>query len=214
MIREYEWEPVRGLPERLPSGEVILWQGSPDWRAVAGTVLHIRAVALWFVAVAGFAFVAGGTGALGALVTLGVGLVCCAIVAGLAWAQARTTVYTLTARRIVLRFGVALTKCVNLPLGMIASADAKPAGFGCQDLALATTDRFPLGYVQMWPHVRPGRFASPVPMLRGLDPRALSIVANALAQAATSRQQGMTVTATNATTAEAAGAATPVGVAA
>ncbi|KPF68437.1 hypothetical protein IP88_11835 [alpha proteobacterium AAP81b] len=209
MTREYEWEPVRGLPERLPSGEEILWQGSPDWRAVAGSVLHIRAVALWFVAVAGFAFVSGGTGVTGALLTLLAGVVGCGIVAGLAWAQARTTVYTLTARRVVLRFGVALTKCVNLPLSMIASADAKPAGFGCHDLALATTDHFPLGYVQMWPHVRPGRFANPVPMLRGLDDRAMSIVANALAQASVSRQR---VAVTNEATA--APHAMPVGVAA
>jgi hypothetical protein len=183
VIREYEWEPVRGLPERLPNGEEIVWQVSPDWRAVASTVLHIRWVAAWFVFVAAFAFVSGGTGLNGALITLAVGLLGCGVVAGLAWAQARTTVYTLTGRRLVLRFGVALTKCVNLPLSMIASADAKPAGSSHHDVALRTTEHFPLAYVQMWPHVRPGKFAHPVPMLRGIDAQALAQLAKALAAA-------------------------------
>lgn len=183
MIHEYEWEPVRGLPERLPNGEEIIWQASPDWRAVASSVLHIRWVAAWFVGVACFAFVSGGTGLTGALVTLAVGLLGCGVIAGLAWAQARTTVYTLTGRRLVLRFGVALTKCVNLPLAMVASADAKPAGSRHHDVALTTTERFPLAYMQMWPHVRPGKFAKPVPMLRGIDSEALTLLAKALAAA-------------------------------
>ena len=39
-------------------------------------------------------------------------------------ASARTTIYTLTNRRVVLRLGMALPKCVNLPLHLlIASAD-------------------------------------------------------------------------------------------
>ena len=27
---DFHFEPVRGLPEALPPGELILWQGSPD----------------------------------------------------------------------------------------------------------------------------------------------------------------------------------------
>ncbi len=180
MIGEYEWEPVRGLPERLPNGEEIVWQVSPDWRAVASSVLHIRYAAAWFVVVAAFAFVAGGTGPTGALITLAVGLLGCGVIAFLAWAQARTTVYTLTQRRLVLRFGVALTKCVNLPLAMIERADAKPAGAHHHDVALQTIERFPLAYIQMWPHVRPGKFARPVPMLRGIDGKTLASLAAAL----------------------------------
>lgn len=182
-MREYDWEPMPGLPERLPEGEAILWQGAPDWRSVAVSVLHLPWVAVWFVGVASLALVAGGTGITGALVTLAVGVLALAVVAGLAFAQARTTLYTLTNRRIVLRFGVALTKCVNLPLKLIASADAKPSGFGCHDLALATTTRFPLAYMQMWPHVRPWRLAKPVPMLRGLDAGAMQVIAATLTAA-------------------------------
>ena len=32
---EYEFEPQFGLPERLPSDEFIVWQGSPDIGALA-----------------------------------------------------------------------------------------------------------------------------------------------------------------------------------
>ena len=47
MTREHEFEPVHGLPEELPAGEEILWQGAPDWRAFAMHVFHVRAIALY-----------------------------------------------------------------------------------------------------------------------------------------------------------------------
>ena len=59
---EYEDEPIPGLPGRLPPGEDIIWQATPDWRGVARGVFHTRLVAAWFIIVAAFAFVAGGTG--------------------------------------------------------------------------------------------------------------------------------------------------------
>jgi hypothetical protein len=47
-VREYTSEPVRGLPENLPEGEHILWQGGPKWTALAVRALHVRAVAIYF----------------------------------------------------------------------------------------------------------------------------------------------------------------------
>ena len=35
IVPEHEFEPVHGLPEKLPAGEKILWQGSPDWKTLA-----------------------------------------------------------------------------------------------------------------------------------------------------------------------------------
>jgi hypothetical protein len=32
---EHEFEAQLGLPEKLPKGESILWQGAPDFKAVA-----------------------------------------------------------------------------------------------------------------------------------------------------------------------------------
>jgi hypothetical protein len=183
MITEYENEPIKGLPGFLPKDETIVWQGSPDWRSMARGVFHTRLVTAWFVVVAMAAFVAGGTGPLGALITLLVAVVGLALLAGLAWAQARTTVYTLTQKRIVMRFGVALPKCVNLPLAQVASADLKPAGAGYCDIALQVAGPFPLGWLQMWPHVRPWKVAEPQPMLRGLPTSFVSVLADTLAKA-------------------------------
>jgi hypothetical protein len=83
MITEYENEPIKGLPGFLPKDETIVWQGSPDWRSMARGVFHTRLVTAWFVVVAMAAFVAGGTGPLGALITLLVAVVGLALLAGL-----------------------------------------------------------------------------------------------------------------------------------
>lgn len=45
---EYEFEPQFGLPEVLPSNEQVIWQGSPDWRAMARHVFHLRKLAVYF----------------------------------------------------------------------------------------------------------------------------------------------------------------------
>jgi hypothetical protein len=47
---EHELEPQYGLPERLPATEKILWQGSPDARALARSAFHLRKLALYFAA--------------------------------------------------------------------------------------------------------------------------------------------------------------------
>jgi Bacterial PH domain len=189
MTIEYENEPIKGLPGFLPKDESIVWQGSPDWRSLARGVFHTRLVAVWFVLVAMAAFVAGGTGLTGAVVTLCVAALGLALLAGLAWAQARTTVYTLTQKRIVMRFGVALPKCVNLPLAQIATADLKPAGADHCDIALTMAGRFPLGWLQMWPHVRPWKVAAPQPMLRGVPKALVALLAETLAKADPSRHR-------------------------
>ena len=41
-------EPIRGLPEVPPEGEHILWQGSPNWWALANEALMLRWVAVYF----------------------------------------------------------------------------------------------------------------------------------------------------------------------
>lgn len=183
MTIEYEDEPIPGLPGRLPPGEEIIWQGTPDWRGVARGVFHTRFVAAWFIVLAGLAFLAGGTGLTGAITTLAVAVVAMALLVVLARAQAKSTIYTLTNRRVVMRFGVALPKCVNLPLSLIGSADAKPAGDGIMDISLTPTTRFPLGYLQMWPHVRPWKFGQPQPMLRSVPQDFVAILARQLAAA-------------------------------
>lgn len=183
MTLEYENEPIKGLPGFLPKGESIVWQGSPDWLSLARGVFHTRLVAIWFAFVAMSAFVAGGTGLKGAAITLLVALLGLGILAALAVAQSRTTVYTLTEKRIVMRFGIALPKCINLPLKLVESADLKPAGQGHADVALKLHGRFPLGWLQMWPHVRPWQVGDLQPMLRSVPDSFVPVLSATLAKA-------------------------------
>lgn len=165
-ITEYEHEPIRGLPGDLPEGEAIIWQGSPDWRVFARSALYTRWVGFYFMVLGAFALVSGSIG----------GAVATAIAAGLAigllmlfaYGVEKTTVYTLTNRRIVLRIGVALNTCINLPLGLIGSAELRDHGGGFGDIALVPTGTHRLSFAMLWPHTRPFHFSYPQPMLRAL----------------------------------------------
>lgn len=110
------------------------------------------------------------------LALAGVGLL-----ALLAWLNARTTVYTVTNRRVVLRFGVALTKAINLPFAIVESGAVKAHADGSGDLALTLKAPNKLGFLHLWPHARPWRVAAPQPTLRAI-PDAASVGA-LLAQA-------------------------------
>lgn len=174
MIVEYDDEPIRGLPGNLPQGERILWQGSPDAWRLAIHAYHIRGVAIYFALLAGWGAVNAVRGVsswIGTFITLGVGAVALAVIGLIAWGAARTTVYTLTNKRIVLRFGIALPKCVNLPLGVIAGADLAMQGKTTGDIALQLTEQQRLGWMQLWPHARPWALTEVQPMLRSIaDP--------------------------------------------
>ena len=190
-MREHDDEPVRGLPGHLPEGEHIVWQGSPDWRVLARTALHARAVAFYFAALIVAAPIVGG-GLAGAAATAIAAVLGLALLHLLAWAQARTTIYTLTNRRVVLRFGVALQTCLNLPLGIIGTAGLHLRADGTGDLPLALT-RPGLGYAQLWPHVRPWHVSRPEPMLRAVPDaaRVAALLTDALASVAPGVRNGV-----------------------
>ena len=175
MRTEYESEPIPGLPGLLPKGENILWQGSPDWRVLARTAFHTRLIAGYFIGLTAFAIgnavwhgVTGLADLSGVAITLGGGVIGVALLHLLAWATARSTIYTLTDRRIVLRIGIALPKCINLPLSIIGNMDLRPRLAGTADLAIKLTSQQRLGYVALWPHARPWHYSEPQPMLRAV----------------------------------------------
>ncbi len=186
---EHEFEATHGLPEALPPGETLLWQGSPDAKLLAVQVLHIRKVALYFALLLvwrlasdlhdGAGLGAALLGCLGMLapITLGLGLI-----AGFAWLLARTSVYTLTSARVVMRIGVVLSITFNLPLKRIAAASLRQRRrSGEIALALAGDDR--IAYPHLWPHARPWHLRQPQPTLRGLPAEQAQAVAAQLAQA-------------------------------
>lgn len=174
-MTEYENEPIPGLPAMLPEGETILWQGKPEWRALARTAFHTRLIAGYFALLAAWAFVSAASDGIAAAsdlagfaMTVIAGIVGVALLHLLAWGSARTTIYTLTNRRIVLRIGMALPKCINLPLGLVGAIDLAAHNDGTGDLALSVTGRQRLGYIALWPHARPWKIGTPQPMLRAL----------------------------------------------
>jgi Bacterial PH domain len=96
------------------------------------------------------------------------GLVVVAMLVAFAWGVARTSVYTLTSKRVVLRIGVALNKCINLPLREIEAANLKPLGGGHGTIVLSLKGVPKLGYWLLWPHARSLRVFRPQPALRAI----------------------------------------------
>jgi Bacterial PH domain len=172
---EHELEPQYGLPERLPAGEHIVWQGSPDFRALALQVFHLRKVALYFAALMllrASTLLAGGATWLdtlwGMFLPLLLALLGLSALASLAWLTARTTVYTLTNRRVVMRIGIVLSLALNLPLRIVTSAALRVQGQRCGDIVLQLSGDDHMAWLNLWPHVRPWRLKRPEPMLRAV----------------------------------------------
>lgn len=173
-MTEHEIEPIPGLPGQLPPGERILWQGSPEWRVLARSAFHTRGIAGYFGLLIAVSLAFGSI--TGVVMTAALGSVALGLLHLLARASARTTLYTLTNRRIVFRIGVAVPKCINLPLSQIASVDlaCRPDGTGDLPLTLLAAPR--MGYLAFWPHVRPWTVGTPRPMLRAV-PDAANVAA-------------------------------------
>ncbi len=180
-------ETVRGLPGELPEGEEILWQGAPDWRVIMRRVFRSRLVVGWFGFLAVILFltkygaapmpeaVAFGAAVLPALV------LALLVLALLSWATAATTAYTITNRRVTMRFGIALSMTINVPFALIGRAALRKNADGSGDIPLNVLGDDTFSYIMLWPHVRPRSFKRAEPMLRGL--KDVSAVAGILAEA-------------------------------
>ncbi len=170
---EHDFEPVRGLPEDLPAGEKLLWQGSPDVRMLAIRAFHLRKIAIYFGLLLAYQaawVMASGGGFKSVLMALawptGLALMGLGAVALLAYLSARTTVYTITNRRVVMRVGIVLTLAFNLPFSRITAAAVKPGRRGSGDISLLLDDRDHIAWLTLWPHARPWKVAKPQPTFR------------------------------------------------
>ena len=165
-MSEYDHEPTRGLPGELPDDEHIIWQGAPEWKSMALSALHIRLAFVYFLVIVATALFRGDWSTAMAVTALG------AVTIGMfvlfAWGVSRTTVYTLTNKRVVLRIGVALNKCINLPLTELESANLKQVSHSSGNIVLTLKGMPRLGYLMLWPHARSLRFVRPQPMLRAI----------------------------------------------
>ena len=185
---EHDYEPVPGLPARLPEGEYILWQGAPSSAAVSRQVLKTRWIAGYFAVLVAWNITAGlydgrlaseilfSSGALAILSTICIGLM-----EAFAWGVQRTTLYTITNKRIVMRIGVALSATFNLPFTRIVSADMREGKNGVGDIALTLAPSDRLSWLVFWPHVRGFRRGAMMPQMICL--KDVAIAGNVLAAA-------------------------------
>lgn len=175
-MNEYEIEPIPGLPEIPPDGERILWQGAPSWGTLARRAFHVRKIILYFTLI--FLWYLADKLWTGEESLLSVGLLAgwliflahlaVGLLVLLAWANSRATLYTITNRRVVIRFGVAVSMTINLPFSKIAAAGLRRYPDGTGDIPLSLTGRQPVSYLVLWPFVRPWHFSQVEPMLRGV----------------------------------------------
>jgi len=188
---DFRFEPIPGLPELPPEGEEILWQGRPSVWALARGAFKINWIAgyfallvIWRIAasVSDFGFLTALSHSVPLLV---LGVVCCLVLLGLSWLQARGTVYTLTTHRVAMRIGAALQMTLNLPYTWIDNANLTVARDGTGTIALELRGDTRLSYLMTWPHVRPWHMAKTEPALRCI-PEAGKI-AQILADAAETR---------------------------
>jgi hypothetical protein len=185
---EHEFEPQRGLPEALPAGEQLLWQGSPDWRMLARRAFHVRKLVVYFTVLAGLrltVLLGSGAGAREMIVSLLwmalLGATAIGLLSLVAWLSARGTVYTITNRRVVMRIGIVLTLTFNIPFKRIVGAGLRLDANGSGDLPLTLSGEDRIAWLHLWPHARPWKLARPEPMLRSV-PQAAE-VASLLADA-------------------------------
>lgn len=205
---DFTAEPIRGLPEQLPKGEEILWQGSPSVWALARSALAIHWVAGYFaiLAIWRIAVSANDLGFVGALPYaipfLAMGALAVLVLWGCAYAMARATVYTLTTARIAMRIGAALTITLNLPYQKLDSADLDLRRNGVGTIALTPKKGVRLSYWVLWPHIRPWQMRKVQPALRAIPDA--QRVASILAEAAETRinQPEIALVSSHATAAE------------
>jgi hypothetical protein len=187
---------THALPEALPRGEYLLWQGKPTLTSTALHVFHVRKVAIYFAALMAWRLEArlydGATltdAAIYAVWLAPIAAAGLALLVVLAWLTARSTIYTVTSKRVVLRIGIALSMTVNLPYKAIEAAGLKLFADGSGDIALTPTAGGKLGYAVLWPHVRRWRFSRPQPTLRSI-PNARH-VADLLSEALANQQMAV-----------------------
>ena len=184
-----------GLPAPLPAGEHILWQGRPCAFGITFRTHHVGLVGAWFVGLAlwaGVPMVAEGRFAAAAVTvgpTLALGAGAVGLLALIGWLTARSTTYTITNKRVVMRYGIALPMTLNLPFALIEDAGLRRFRDGSGDMPIRLRSGNRVAYAHLWPHARPWHVSRPEPMLRAIPQSGDVAAILARAIAATLEQQ-------------------------
>ena len=188
---DFAVEPIEGLPELLPKGEVILWQGRPNWLQLTIESLNLWWIIGYFGLLATWRFLTViDYMSLGTAISVIIPFLFIAALAGLllcivGYVQAKATLYTITNKRVVMRIGAALTITLNLPFTKIdnAAVAKKRGDFG--NIAFETSGSTKFSYFVLWPHARSWHFGKPQPTLRCISE--IEKVSSILGEAAKSR---------------------------
>ena len=172
---EHDYEPMPGLPQALPREERLLWQGKPDARSLLLGTFHARKLVVYFAVLLGlriamqladgvpFAETLPGAAGLALLAAIAVGLL-----TGYSKLVARSSIFTVTNRRVVIRCGVALPLTVNLPFSKIDAVDVRERSDGSGEIAILPEGSSRVSYLLLWPMVKPWRLMRVRPVLRGI----------------------------------------------
>lgn len=166
---------LEGIEAPLPEGESILWQAVPSRNALAVHAFHVRKIAFYFGLLICFSAVfARGEAeplqfffASAKWLVVG-GAMACGFAYTVAALAARTTLYAITERRVVMKIGIALPVVLNIPLHIIDGVDVKRRSDGSGDLALRLANKSRVAFAVLWPHARAWHVRYPEPLLRGL----------------------------------------------
>lgn len=193
---DFQTEPVRGLPENLPEGEEILWQGQPNWWVLVQESLSFWWVAGYFVLIFAWRTIGGAStetwvaSATAASFFLVLGLIVCLLLVLVSLIQAKATVYTITNKRVAMRIGAALTMTLNLPFKQLhnATLGLRKSGHGSIALEMNPEGGMGFSYILTWPHVLPWKLKEPQPSLRCIpDAKAVAALLAEAAQTAVSK---------------------------
>ena len=200
-MNEHDYEPFPGLPAPLPADEAILWQGAPDWKTLARRAMRARLVSAWFALLIVWG-VAGGMAdgtppgelAVSAARLAGLAVVAVALLALFAWLASRTTLYTITSRRVVLRFGIALPITIQIPFSRMQAAGLRAWADGTGDISVSLAPGERLAYLVLCPHARPWTFGRAQPSFRSIPDAAAvaQILGRALAASASQPARAVT----------------------
>jgi hypothetical protein len=184
---------IAGMEGELPPGEEIIWQGKPNWRSLARRMYHADLVAAYFaiiiagVVLDGIIVHASPIHVIEWVLPLLVGgMATVGLVLLFAWLTARTTQYTITTRRVVIRFGIALSAVLAIPHRLVGELAVRVHGDHTGDIPLRLKPGQRLALHKVWPHVRGFSLTAPQPMLRGVPQAAVvgSLLSRAMGAAA------------------------------
>lgn len=195
-MTEIRSEDLKPLPGPLPEGEHVLWQGSPQWQPMGRRVFHTYKISIYFAVIIAWVGIAAGlsgglSDALRSLLwTIPPALAVVLLLGFLGWAYSRSTVYTITNKRVIIQSGLAFTTAINLPFSKLDSADLATFNDGSGDIELTMSGPRIL-YSMIWPNNRLFAIRRPKPVLWALaEPRQTAdILGQALASEERQEQQ-------------------------